>query len=486
MTDDLRIHAAREPGPRAGGELVLYWMQSTLRARDNFALNFAVEQANRLRLPVLVYHGLRHDYPWASDRLHTFILESVADLYHEFEMRGIQYAFYLERTGDDAAARRAAGRPSPLVSLAHRAALVVTDYFPTFIVPRQTRALRDKVETPVIAVDSATVVPMRYHAREYPTAAGFRPRLMAALEHYLHRPENPDPRVRRHVETGFDEIAELRDGATRQSIARLVAGCEVDHSVTPSPLLRGGPVAARERLRAFLETGLPRYADERADPNAGATSMLSPYLHFGNISPHEVVLAAREAGPVEQFAAFQDELLTWRELSYNFCHFNARHRTAEAIPAWAREELRKGERDERPAFFSDDELEQARTGEPLWDAAQRAYLRDGWMHNTLRMLWGKAVLKWTPAAGVALRVLEQLNNKYALDGRDPNSYGGIHWIFGKFDRPFYRRPIYGTVRYQSLEAAAGKFDVAAYVRRYPAPPSPGAAGPGPGAGSTVR
>ena len=459
MTDDLRIHAGREPAPRGGGELVLYWMQTTHRARDNFALNFAVEQANGLGLPVLVYHGLRHDYPWASDRLHTFILESVADLAREFAARGIQYAFYLERTGDDAESRRASGRPSPLVALARRAALVVTDHFPTFIVPRQTRALRRKVDTPVIAVDSATVVPMRYHEREYPTAAGFRPRLMAALPHYLHPVENPDPLVRRPIEVGFDQPADL-------PVAALVASCDVDHSVPPSPLFRGGPTAARDRLHRFLEAELARYAEERGDPNAAATSMLSPYLHFGNISPHEVVLAAREAGPPEAFARFQDEILTWRELSYNFCHFNPGHRKVEAIPAWAREELRKGERDDRPVLYSDEELEQARTGEPLWDAAQRAYLRDGWMHNTLRMLWGKAVLQWTATAGDALRILEHLNNKYALDGRDPNSYSGIHWIFGKFDRPFYRRPIYGTVRYQSLKAAAGKFDTEAYCRRY--------------------
>jgi photolyase PhrII len=462
VTDDLRIHAAEEPGPRAGGELVLYWMQTTLRARDNFALDFAVEQANALRLPVLVYHGLQHDYPWASDRLHTFILESARELYRELEERGIRYACYLERSGDDRETRRAAGRPSPLVALARRAALVVTDYFPTFIVPRQTRALRARVDTPVIAVDSSTVVPVRYHPREYPTAAGFRPRLMAALPQFLHAPPNPAPEVHRSIEVGFDEP--LR--AAGVSIPALVASCAVDHRVAPVPGFPGGPGAARERLAAFLRGGLSRYGEDAGDPNADARSRLSPYLHFGNISPHEVVLAAREAGPAEAAARFLDEVLTWRELAFNFCHFNPRHRSIESVPAWAREELRRGEADPRPALYSAQELEEARTAEPLWNAAQRAYLRDGWMHNTLRMLWGKAVLQWTPDAAEALRVLEHLNNKYALDGRDPSSYLNLLWLFGKFDRPFYRRPIYGTVRYQSLAAAAKKFDVAAYLRRY--------------------
>ena len=274
------------------------------------------------------------------------------------------------------------------------------------------------------------------------------------------------------------------------NIPALVASCDVDHAVAPVRAIPGGERAARGRLERFLTHGLPRYAEERNDPNAGATSGLSPYLHFGNISPHEVLLRAREAGPAEQFAKFQDELLTWRELAFNFAHFNPRHRTVEAIPGWARAELTKGESDERPALYSADELEQARTGEPLWNAAQMAYVRDGWMPNALRMLWGKSVVQWTRTAGEALGILEHLNNKYALDGRDPSTYLNILWVFGKFDRPFYRRPIYGTVRYMSLKAAAKKFDVARVIAQYApraaeqatmsglasAPPSPGADG----------
>ena len=462
MIDDLRIHAARESRPRTDGELVLYWMQTTQRVQHNFALEFAIKQSNQLRVPVLVYHGLRHDYPWASDRIHTFILETVVDLYRDFEARGIQYAFYLERTGDDAEARRAAGKPSPLVELARRAALVATDFFPTFIVPRQIKALRARVETPVVAVDSSTVVPTKWFDGEHATAAGFRPRLMAALPQFLRPFEGGEPKLRRRVEIPFEPVRPTLDG-----IPALVASCDVDHTVPPARALRGGPAAAGRRLAHFVESGLPRYEEDRDDPNEDATSMLSPYLHFGNISPQEVLLQAREAGSAAPFAKFQDELLTWREISYNFVYHNPRHRTVEAIPAWAREELRKGEADPRPVLYSEEEMGRAQTGDELWNASQRAYLRDGWMHNALRMLWGKAVLQWTPNAQEALRVLEHLNNKYSLDGRDPNSYAGIHWIFGKFDRPFYRRPIYGTVRYQSLKAAEKKFDVARYLKRYP-------------------
>jgi photolyase PhrII len=460
VTDDLRVHAGEEPGP-VPGEFVLYWIQITQRAHDNFALNFAVEQANALRLPVLAYHGLRHDYPWASDRLHTFILQAVTDLYRDFARKRIQYAFYLERAGDDAGGRRAAGEPSPLVALARRAALVVTDFFPTFIVPRQIRALRAKVEAPVIAVDSCTLVPLRYHDREYPTARGMRRVLDEALPHYFHPVPNPEPRVRRTIDLPFEPTR-----PTPETISALVSGCDIDHAVRPVAAIPGGPAAGRRRLVRFLETGLPRYADARNDPNEpDAVSRLSPYLHFGNVSINEVLLAARDAGPADQYAKFQDEALVWRELTHNFVYRDPRHRTVEAIPAWAREQLSRHESDPRPALYSDEELEQARTHDELWNAAQRSYIDHGWMHNAVRMLWGKAVLQWTPDAATCLRILEHLNNKYALDGRDPNSYGGIMWIFGKFDRPFYTRPIYGTVRYQSLRAAAGKFDVARYVAR---------------------
>jgi deoxyribodipyrimidine photo-lyase len=454
-TFDCRIHAPSDSRPRGGGEFVLYWMQVTHRAHDNFALNFAVEQANELGLPLQVYHQVRDDYPWASDRFHSWILEAVVDLYQAFAARMISYAFRLEQGSGPR-------ESSALVQMARRAALVVTDFYPTFVVPRQTRDLRRKVETPVVAIDSTTLVPMAYHRKEHSTARGFRTVLLEALPHYLWPVDNPSPRVQRSIDLPFDPVRPAPG-----SIAALVAGCDIDHSVPPSPIFRGGTTAGRARLAEFLRTGLPRYDEQRDDPNEpDAVSRLSPWLHFGNLSIHEVLLSAREAGPPHQYARFQDEALTWRELSHNFCYFNPKHRTVAGIPEWARAELADHEHDPRPVLYTDEEMEHSRTGDDLWNAAQRSYVRDGWMHNYMRMLWGKAVLQWTPNAAECLRVLEHLNNKYSLDGCDPNSYGGIMWTFGKFDRPFYRRPIYGTVRYQSLRAAGKKFDVTRYAASY--------------------
>ncbi len=474
--DPLRLHASEPVTPLAGGDFVLYWMQSTFRAHHNFALTHAIETANALGLPVLVYHGLRRDYPWANDRLHTFLLETVTDLVAAFVTRGIQYAFWLDEAQtpgvrwDEPRAARPPGsaeeEPSHLQTLADRAALVVTDFLPTFIHPRQLRGLRRKTSTPVVAVDSATVVPMRYFDRVHLTARGIRPHLMNALPTYLVEPEEVAPLVRRPVELPFTPTV-----PTLSTIPALVARCAIDHSVPPVPTIRGGTIAGRARLRNFLVTGLPRYAAERGDPNAPITSRLSPYLHFGNLSPHEVLLAVRAADTgadaAKNIDKFVDEALIWRELAHNFCYFDTKHRTTSAIPVWAQVELDKHKEDPRPALYTDAELEGALTADPLWNAAQRQYLRDGFMHNYLRMLWGKAVLQWTPDAAAALRILEHLNNKYSLDGRDASTYAGIHWIFGKFDRPFYRHPVYGTVRYMSLKAAKDKFDLPALLKRYP-------------------
>ncbi len=455
---DLRIHAPGQGAPRAGGEFVLYWMQwIAMRVEENFAFNFAADQADQLGIPLLVYQGLGPDHPWASDRHHTFILESVADLEREFAERGVQYVFYLapRRMGALAHEERTA---SPLLQLAERAALVVTEFSPTFIHPRQTRRLREKTATPVVAVDTSCVVPLAAITRQHLTARGFRTDIQRHLEEHLRPVGTAEPRVRRRIDLPFEPTV-VRD------IPALVAGSDIDHSVAPSPTIRGGTTAARRRLGWFLEHGLPRYIEDRNDPNIDATSRMSPYLHFGNIGVQEVLLAARAAGPATAYAKFEDETVTWRELAHNFCYHDPDHRTTAAIPPWAQAELKRHEQDPRHVY-TDSQLEQGLTGDELWNACQRSLLRDGELHNYLRMLWGKSVLQWTPNAAEALRVLEHLNNKCALDGRDPNSYGGIQWIFGKFDRPFYRRPIYGTVRYMSTRAAKDKFDVPAYIARY--------------------
>ena len=300
-------------------------------------------------------------------------------------------------------------------------------------------------------------LPAQSLEKAFSGARHIRPVLMRDLDNWLHPVPNSTPRHTKAVALPFEPTI-----VTPERIAALVAACPVDHGVPPAHGWTGGSRAARTRLDWWVEHGLPRYL-ERNDPNVDATSKMSPWLHFGQVSAHEVLLAARARGPSEQYDKFIDQTLTWRELAFNLCRFDAKHRTLAAVPPWAQKELADHEDDPR-TIYSDEELEQAQTGDELWNAAQRSYRRDGWMHNYLRMLWGKSIIGWTGNPERALRLLEHLNNKYALDGRDPCSYGGILWCFGKFDRPFYRRPVFGTVRYMSLKAAKGKFDVAAYVK----------------------
>ncbi|HTK56893.1 MAG TPA: hypothetical protein VL295_08710 [Gemmatimonadales bacterium] len=455
LVPDLRIHAPGQGRPRPGGEFVLYWMQGiAMRVEGNFAFNFAAQQADLLGVPLLVYQGLRSDYPWASDRIHTYILESVAELQREFGARGVQYAFHLALRRWGAGAVENKPR-SPLVQLAERAAVVVTEFSPTFIHPRQTKRLREKVATPVIAVDTAGIVPLAAITKAHPTARGFRTDIQRHFPEHFRPVGTAVPKIHRKIDLPFEPTV-VRD------IPALVAGCDIDHSVPPSPTIRGGTSAARARLAHFLKHGLHRYSNDRGDPNVDATSRLSAHLHFGTIGIHEVLFAAKEAGTADEYAKFEDEAVTWRELAWNYCYHEPKHRTVAGIPAWAVKELSDHEADARH-LYTDEQIEQGLTGDELWNAAQRSLVRDGELHNYVRMLWGKCVLPWTRNAVEALRVLEHLNHKYALDGRDPGSYGGIFWIFGKFDRPFYRRPVFGTVRYMSTRAAKDKFDVPAYI-----------------------
>ena len=255
----------------------------------------------------------------------------------------------------------------------------------------------------------------------------------------------------------------------RADIAGEVARCEVDRTVPPAAI-EGGTTAGRARLMRFAETGLQQYSTRRVDPtDPDGSSRLSPYLRYGHISAAEVARAALQHAPAAEAEAFLDEMITWRELSLNFCLHNPAHGSLDALPAWVHRSMGEHEGDPRDTIYTREQLANAATGEPLWNAGQRELLATGQMHNAVRMLWGKSVLLWTDRYADALSYLIWLNDRYALDGRDPNSYSNILWCFGKFDRPFATRPVWGTIRPMSLGRAKAKFDVNAYVQRWCAP-----------------
>lgn len=440
----------RAINPRA--RYVLYWMQMYKRVDNNHALIYAIRRANALKLPLVVYEGLKYYYPWASDRLHTFILEGVEEKRAAFEALGIRYVFYLQKD---------ANSPKQTVArLAKDAALIVTDDFPCFIIPEHNRRVAERAEIPVFAVDSNGVIPMSKFDKEEYAAYTIRPKINKLLDRYL-KPlpfENVDvPGVGLEVDCPETRV-------TGDTIASLVAECDIDHGVAPSKIYHGGTAEGRKRLKEFVEEILPDYDKARSKPDRDGSSRLSSYFHFGFLSPLEIALAVRDAdAPQESIDAYLEELIVRRELSFNMTLHNANYDSLAALPAWVQKTMREHADDERQFTYSLDQLEAAETHDELWNAAQREMVMTGEMHNYVRMLWGKNVIAWSPSYEVAFETLVHLNNKYCLDGRNPNSYAGILWCFGKHDRPWFERPVFGQIRYMASHSTGKKFDSKKYI-----------------------
>ncbi|MFZ5445195.1 MAG: FAD-dependent oxidoreductase [Myxococcota bacterium] len=438
------------PAPRDGA-FVVYWMRVAVRATENPALDVALTAARALNKPVFVYHAVSERYRYASDRLHTFILEGARDVQRALAERGIGYAFHLERAG---------AREPVLRQLAKQAALVVTDFMPVQPMLRWDAELAK--EAPLWRVDASCLAPVFSFVEPIDRAFTFREKASALWKPLLEAPWEDVAPARPAF---LPELPFTPLDLSRESIPALVASCDLDHTVAPVHHTPGGAVAGLQRWRTFRDTRLARYAKDRNDPLVPGTSRLSAYLHFGHVSPF---LVAREAHAhrTEGGEKFLDELLTWRELAWHFCHHHPKHETVDALPQWARESLRQHERDPRTFLPSYEQLARAQTGNLLWDAAQRQLLTHGELHNNVRMTWGKAVLEWTRTAQDALHLLLDLNNRYALDGRDPASFAGVLWCLGALDRPFSPRvPVLGLVRPRPLDEMAKRFDVGEYERK---------------------
>jgi deoxyribodipyrimidine photo-lyase len=486
-----RIRAVNGAPVRAGGELVLYWMIANRRVRWNFALDRAIELARELGKPLAVLEALRCDYPFASDRLHAFVLAGMAENARALAGRALHHA-YVERAPGE-------GR-GLLAALAARACAVVTDDFPTFFLPHMVEAAGAALPVRLEAVDASGVVPFRLPGSDFPTAFAFRRWLQREVPRWLARRPAANPLVRANLAAPSvlpQAIVRRWPAAAPDELARpaaLVAALPIDHGVPPAGA--GGAAAAGRRLRAFLERGLDGYADRRDVPDEDGTSRLSPWLHFGHLSAQEVVSRVldregfdvrreppRASGRREGWwglspsaEAFLDQLVTWRELGFVTAAHRPDHRAYGSLPAWARATLERHARDRRERVYRRDELERAETHDPLWNAAQRQLLAEGTIHGTLRMLWGKKVLEWTRSPEEALALLLHLNDRWALDGRDPSSCSGIFWCLGRYDRPWGpERPVFGTVRYMSSANTARKHPVRRYLashgpaRREPPP-----------------
>ncbi len=460
-------------------------MIANRRSKFNFSLQRAAEYARQFRKPLLILEALRCDYRWNCDRIHWFVTQGMRDNQAEFAQQSVHYYPYLEP-------ELGAGK-GLLAALAQHACVVVSDDFPCFFLPNMTDAAARQIPVTFELVDSNGLYPMRHTDRIFKRAYDFRRHLQKHLRPFLQEQplENPLSDLQPQVIEIPESISQRWPATDLESLIAQGPQClgrlPINHEVAVSNLLPGGRSAALQRLNQFVNERLAIYGTERNHPDVHATSGLSAYLHFGHISAHEIFLQATacEAWSIDQIAdkangsssgwwgtsetleSFLDQLITWRELGHNMCALTDNYDRYESLPDWSRHTLQKHASDRREYIYTLEEFEESQTHDRLWNAAQNQLRHEGIIHNYLRMLWGKKILHWTESPQIALEYLIELNNKYALDGRNPNSYSGIFWCLGRYDRPWGpERKIFGKVRYMTSESTVRKLRVRSYIEQY--------------------
>jgi deoxyribodipyrimidine photo-lyase len=429
------------------GRCVLYWMQQSQRATANHALEYAVREANALGLPVLVVFGLLPDYPGANARHYQFMLEGLGEVAQALRKRGIAFMPRL-------------GCPVDVVlDLADEAALIVCDrgYMP---IQRQWRdRVIEAARCSVVVVESDVVVPVEAVSDHVEYAARtLRPKIWRLFDRFaVDVPQVPVQHASAHWTLPRLDLTDA---------ARVVAELGVDRSVSPVRRFRGGHTEAGRQLDAFLATGLGAYAADAPDVTGAAASQLSPYLHFGQISPLEIVLRVRaEANRLPAGVdAFLEQLVVRRELAMNYAQFMPDLGTYGCLPEWARQTLADHAADPRDPVYTPEQMEQSRTADPYWNAAMTEMRETGYLHNHLRMYWAKQILLWSATPQEAFATISRLNDRYFLDGRDPNSVASIAWVFGQHDRPWPERAVFGKVRSMTRGGLERKVDTRAYLR----------------------
>ena len=451
LTSNARVFTRKEGEPSAQGKCVVYWMQRSHRGVDNPALTLAVEIANRLKLPCVVYLAPIPFYPRANARHYACLQQGIPDIRRDVEARNV--GFVLRRYPDHSLER---------FLQEVKPAVLVGDENPMREPSHWREVVASRVQVPFYTVDSDVVVPTRLFGKEYYAAHQFRKKQATYLEEFLVPDENPVAKYRWKPPSGLQQLADPTPETD------ITAGWDIDRSVAASEHFVGGTSEAMRLLKEFSECKLLNYASDRNQAHKDGTSRLSPYLHFGHISPITVAMAVQEAyAPQAQKDSFVNELLVWREVSINYVAYNRHYDSLEGADRWAKETLREHADDARPHVYTLKQFEESRTHDALWNAANNQMVRSGWMHNYLRMYWAKKILEWSANPKKAYEIAVELNDKYFLCGRDPNGYQGIAWaIAGKRDRPWFNRPVNGLVRPMSADGAKKKFDVDAYIAQW--------------------
>lgn len=434
--------------PERPGRYVLYWMQQSQRAVFNHALEYAIVEANLRCLPVLVGFGLTGSYPEANLRHHRFMLEGLRDTEDRLARRGIPLVL---RFGD----------PSRVaLELAQEAALMVCD---RGYLRQQTawrRTVAEKARCRVVQVESDVVVPVDVVSDKGEYAARtIRPKIHRRLEDYL--VPLPAEGLGQAVDPGIR-------GEDLSNLDAILSQLKLDRSVEPvSKSWTGGTTAAEQRFDRFLADSLIRYTANRNQPQTDHVSGMSPFLHFGQISPLYLALEARRrmAAAPHDVEVFLEEVIVRRELAVNFVEHQSEYDDYCCLPDWAARTLDDHREDRRNHVYDREKLAAAETHDPYWNAAMREMRTTGYMHNFMRMYWGKKILEWSASPEEAFSTSLYLNNRYFLDGRDASSYANVAWVFGLHDRPWKERPVFGKVRYMNARGLERKCDIQAYVKK---------------------
>ena len=431
------------------GRFILYWMQASQRVECNHALEYAIRQANEQNLPLVTLFVLTDEFPEGNLRHYTFMLEGLKEVKTRLEERGIPFVALRGSMGKEVA------------KASRQASMVVTDCGYLRVQREWRKDAAENASCPVIQVEGDVVVPVEEaYPKEAYSAAVLRPRIHSQLRKYV-IPLAETPVKKRAPNLDFKGLD------LNKSTTAIHSSLSIDRTVPPVSRFRGGTAEAKKLLEDFLVHKLKDYGELRNDPSLDYVSHMSPYLHFGQISPLYIALQVQNAGrvPFKSREAYLEELIVRRELSMNFAYYHSSYDAFEGVPEWARRTLKNHQKDKREYLYSREELEEARTHDPYWNAAQKEMIITGKMHNYMRMYWGKKILEWSPTPEEAFRTALYLNNKYELDGRDPNSFTGVAWCFGKHDRPWGERKIFGQVRYMNDAGLRRKFKIDDYVTK---------------------
>lgn len=428
------------------GNYVLYWIISAHRVQYNHALVYSISLAARLKLPVIVYYGFNEHFVQPTSRHLKFMLEGMKELHDDLKNIGIRMVVWNVDPVDG------------VLNLAEKAAAVITDF--GYIKEDQGMIFRASVGIGkrFVAIESNVIVPVRSaSSREEYSAGTFRPKMMKLINLYLNRVHDINVKI---------SSADYRiRGIDIENPDKIISEMCIDHSVGPVKNLKGGGAHGIKMLNHFIRKKLPLYNQQRNNPSLESTSYISPYLRFGQLSPVYVanrILETDLPGRDE----FLEEMIIRRELSVNFVYYNKDYDSVDSLPSWAAETLGAHESDPRGYIYTRNDLEKGHTHDIYWNAAQNELVKTGKIHNYMRMYWGKKIIEWTDSAATAMKYMIYLNNRYALDGCDPNSYAGIAWCLGKHDRPWGEREIFGKVRYMNDRGLNRKFDMEPYLAKY--------------------